>query len=176
MLFRSVAAPNDEEKAHHYLWRFWRHLPEDGFVTIYDRSWYGRVLVERVEGFAAKPEWSRAYQEINSFEEHLAEHGVALSKFWLHISPAEQLKRFRERERIAFKRHKITPEDWRNRSKWNLYKAAVNDMIQRTSTEYAPWTIVAGEDKKFARIQILVTLCEHLEQAIDEAPSKRRRH
>jgi len=161
-----IAAPTDEEKAHHYLWRFWRHLPRSGWVTIFDRSWYGRVLVERVEGFAREEEWKRAYLEINDFEEQLVEHGMVLLKFWIHISKAEQLRRFKERERVSYKRHKITPEDWRNREKWPAYEAAVNDMVAGTSTEFAPWTLVAGNDKKFARIQILKTVCERLEAAL----------
>ncbi len=167
-LFRVVpiAAPTDEERAHHYLWRFWRHLPRDGRVTIFDRSWYGRVLVERVESFARPDDWRRAYHEINDFEEQLFEHGTVISKFWIHISKDEQLRRFKEREEVPFKRHKITPEDWRNRQKWDAYKAATNDMVAHTSTEFAPWTLVAGEDKKFARIQILKTLCAHLEEAL----------
>lgn len=167
-LFRVVpiAAPTEEEHAHHYLWRFWRHLPTDGMVTIFDRSWYGRVLVERVEGFARPDEWTRAYRELNMFEEHLDEHGTVLSKFWIHISKEEQLRRFREREAVAFKRHKITPEDWRNREKWDAHLAAVHDMVVHTSTEYAPWTLVAGNDKRFARIQILKTLCAQLERAL----------
>ena len=114
----SVAAPTDEEKAHHYLWRFWRHVPRAGYVTLYDRSWYGRVLVERVEGFARSDEWSRAYLEINDFEQQLAAHGIVLAKFWLQIDAKEQLRRFRERESVAWKQHKIGPEDWRNREKW----------------------------------------------------------
>ena len=167
-LFRvvPVAAPTDEELAHHYLWRFWRHLPADGLVTIFDRSWYGRVLVERVEGFARAEEWARAYRELNMFEEHLDEHGTVLTKFWIHISKEEQLRRFREREAVAFKQYKITPEDWRNREKWDAHLAAVDDMVAHTSTEYAPWTLVAGNDKKFARIQILKTLCAQLESAL----------
>lgn len=167
-LFRVVpiAAPRDEDRAHHYLWRFWRQLPRDGMVTIFDRSWYGRVLVERVEGFATTDEWMRAYPEINDFEEQLAEHGMVLSKFWIHISREEQLRRFKERETVSFKRHKITQEDWRNRGKWDAYEAAVNDMVAQTNTEFAPWTLVAGNDKKFARIQILKTLCEHLDRIL----------
>jgi polyphosphate kinase 2 (PPK2 family) len=161
-----VAAPTDEERAHHYLWRFWRHIPRAGYVTLYDRSWYGRVLVERVEGFAREDEWMRAYLEINDFEEELAEHGIVLSKFWVHISPEEQLRRFRDREKVAYKRHKITDEDWRNREKWAAYEAAVSDMVVRTSTQAAPWTLVAGNDKRFARIQILETYCRRLEQAL----------
>lgn len=167
-LFRVVpiAAPTDEEHAHHYLWRFWRHLPANGLVTIFDRSWYGRVLVERVEGFAHPEEWSRAYRELNMFEEHLDEHGTVLTKFWIHISKEEQLRRFRERESVDFKQHKITAEDWRNRENWEAHMMAVHDMVAHTSTEYAPWTLVAGNDKKFARIQILKTLCRQLERAL----------
>jgi len=164
----SIAAPTDEERAHHYLWRFWRQLPRAGRMTIYDRSWYGRVLVERVEGFASPPEWQRAYQEINDFEEQLVDHGVVLMKFWLHISFDEQLRRFREREQVEHKRHKLTEEDWRNREKWSEYEAAVNDMVARTSTEYAPWTLVAGNDKKFARVQVLETFCQRLSTALGE--------
>ncbi|GAB6041150.1 polyphosphate:AMP phosphotransferase [Endothiovibrio diazotrophicus] len=161
-----IAAPTDEERAHHYLWRFWRHIPRRGKVTIYDRSWYGRVLVERVEGFAKEHEWSRAYLEINEFEEQLTEHGVVLIKFWLHIDKDEQLRRFKEREQVAYKQHKITDEDWRNREKWDDYVAAVNDMVAHTSTTYSPWTIIAGNDKKFARIQALQTVCDRLDKAL----------
>lgn len=167
-LFRVVpiAAPTEEERAQHYLWRFWRQLPADGRVTLFDRSWYGRVLVERVESFARTEEWMRAYDEINDFEEQLSEHGTVVSKFWIHISKEEQLRRFRERETVPFKCHKITPEDWRNRNKWEVYKGAINDMVTHTSTTAAPWTLVAGEDKRFARIQILKTLCSQLEAAL----------
>jgi len=162
----SVAAPTDEEKSHPYLWRFWRHVPRAGYVTIYDRSWYGRVLVERVEGFASAPEWQRAYNEINSFEEQLTEHGTVVLKFWLHISPEEQLQRFEERQRVAWKRHKLTDEDWRNREKWGDYDRAVSDMVARTSTERAPWTLVAANDKRHARVQVIKTFCERLERAL----------
>jgi len=161
-----IAAPTDEERAHHYLWRFWRHLPPAGMVTIFDRSWYGRVLVERVEKFAAEEEWKRAYLEINDFEEQLADRDIALAKFWIHISKAEQLRRFQERQDIEFKRYKITGEDWRNRQKWGAYQQAINDMVAHTSTEFAPWTVVAGNDKHFARVQILKTLCEALEKLL----------
>ncbi|MBI5381521.1 MAG: polyphosphate:AMP phosphotransferase [Opitutae bacterium] len=161
-----IAAPTDEERSQHYLWRFWRHLPRAGFSTIFDRSWYGRVLVERVEGFAPEADWSRAYHEINDFEEQLTDHGIVVLKFWLQISPAEQLRRFKEREAIPYKQHKITAEDWRNRQKWSAYEAAVHDMITRCSTEYAPWTLVAGNDKKFARVQILRTVVQRLEAAL----------
>jgi polyphosphate:AMP phosphotransferase len=162
----SVAAPTDEEKAHHYLWRFWRHLPRAGYITIYDRSWYGRVLVERVEGFASEAEWHRAYAEINRFEEQLIEGGTIILKFWLHIDKDEQLRRFKEREKVPYKQHKITEEDWRNREKWDLYKMAVNEMVVRTSTEYAPWTLVPGNDKLYARVEVLKTICDTLERAL----------
>jgi len=161
-----IAAPTDEERAHHYLWRFWRRLPRAGMTTIYDRSWYGRVLVERVEGFARPDEWMRAYLEINHFEEQLADSGIVLAKFWIHLSKEEQLRRFKERQDIPFKQYKITGEDWRNREKWEAYAAAVNDMVARTSTRQAPWTLVAGNDKRFARVQILKTFCQRLEQAL----------
>ncbi|HTX64355.1 MAG TPA: polyphosphate:AMP phosphotransferase [Opitutaceae bacterium] len=161
-----IAAPSDEERAQHYLWRFWRQLPRAGFTTIFDRSWYGRVLVERVEGFAAPAEWGRAYGEINDFEEQLSDHGIVVNKFWVHISPDEQLHRFKERQTIAYKQYKITDEDWRNRKKWDDYKLAVNDMVTRCSTEFAPWTLVAGNDKKFARVQILKTIVKRLEEAL----------
>ena len=167
-LYRTVgiAAPTDEERAQHYLWRFWRHLPRAGFTTIFDRSWYGRVLVERVEGFAAPEEWRRAYGEIVDFEEQLTEHGIAIAKFWLHISPVEQLRRFKERQRIAYKQYKITEEDWRNRAQLAAYKAAVDEMVTRCSTEVAPWTLVAGNDKMFAQIQIVKTVVERLEAVL----------
>jgi polyphosphate:AMP phosphotransferase len=158
----SVAAPTDEEKAHHYLWRFWRHIPRAGHMIIYDRSWYGRVLVERVEGFAKDEEWRRAFSEINEFEEQLVENGAVLMKFWLQVSDEEQLARFKDREATPYKRYKITDEDWRNREKWPQYKAAVNEMVARTSTEYAPWTLVEGDNKLFARIKVLETVCAGL--------------
>lgn len=164
----SVAAPSDEELAQHYLWRFWRHIPQAGYITIYDRSWYGRVLVERVEQFAREHEWQRAYMEINAFEQQLSEHGIILCKFWLHISPEEQLRRFQEREKIAYKQYKITEEDWRNREKWEPYKQAVSDMVTRTSTSYAPWHLIASNDKHLARVSILKSVCERIEQALDE--------
>jgi polyphosphate:AMP phosphotransferase len=152
-----IAAPTEEERAHHYLWRFWRHLPRDGRVTIFDRSWYGRVLVERVEGFAKPEEWERAYLEINDFEEQLAGHGAVVLKFWLHVTPEEQLRRFRERQRVGFKKHKITDEDWRNRKQREAYVAAVSDMVARTDTPAARWTLVAANDKKVARLTVLET-------------------
>ncbi len=162
-----VAAPTDEENAHHYLWRFWRHIPRGGMVTIYDRSWYGRVLVERIEGFARDDEWMRAYSEINDFEEELTDHGIVLMKYWLHISQEEQLARFKEREKIAYKKYKITEEDYRNRERWDDYETSVNDMVTRTSTEYAPWHLVESNDKRFARVKVLKTYCEALEKRLD---------
>lgn len=154
----SIAAPTDEEKAHHYLWRFWRQIPRAGRMTVFDRSWYGRVLVERVEGFTQHARWRRGYLEINDFEEQLVENDVVVVKFWLQISKDEQLARFKAREDTAYKRHKITEEDWRNRERWDEYKQAVNEMLIRTSTEYAPWTLVAGNDKLLARIEVLKTV------------------
>ncbi len=164
-----VAAPTDEEKVHHYLWRFWRHLPRLGRFTIYDRSWYGRLLVERVEGFATEPEWMRSYKEINDFEEQLVEHGIVLMKFWVHISKDEQARRFEAREQTPWKQYKITDEDYRNREKANLYEAAANEMIERTSTEYAPWTLIESEDKRYARVKVVKALCDRLSKAIDKA-------
>lgn len=161
-----VAAPNDEEKAHHYLWRFWRRLPPAGCTTVFDRSWYGRVLVERFEGFAAEHEWRRAYQEINEFEEQLADHGLVLCKFWLHMDKDEQFRRFEEREQSEFKRHKMTPDDWRNRGKWDEYEAAVNEMIQRTSPRAAPWTLVSANDQHWARLEVLHTFRKRLSRAL----------
>ncbi|RME35040.1 MAG: polyphosphate:AMP phosphotransferase [Gammaproteobacteria bacterium] len=162
-----IAAPTDEEKAHHYLWRFWRHIPRDGRTTIYDRSWYGRVLVERIEGFAREDEWMRAYTEINQFEEELSSHGIIILKFWLHISKEEQLRRFKEREQIPYKRFKITEEDYRNREKWDDYSMAVNDMVTRTSSEFAPWHLIEAEDKRYARVKVLRTIVERLERELD---------
>lgn len=162
-----IAAPTDEEKLHHYLWRFWRHIPRAGQVTIYDRSWYGRVLVERVEGFAQKSEWQKAYSEIVNFEEAMADHGSLLLKFWLHIDKDEQLKRFKAREQISYKKHKITEEDYRNRDKWDEYNIAVNEMVTRTSTQKNPWIMVEANDKKYARIKVLKAYCEQLEKMLD---------
>ena len=161
-----VAAPTDEELAHPYLWRFWRHMPGHGRFTLFDRSWYGRVLVERVEKFCSEADWMRGYNEINDFEQQLVENGAFLFKFWIAISKEEQLARFEERQKIGFKRFKITEEDWRNREKWNDYETAVCDMVDRTSTDSAPWTLVEGNDKYYARIRILKTLCEKIEKEI----------
>jgi polyphosphate:AMP phosphotransferase len=162
----SIAAPTDEERAHHYLWRFWRHLPRAGRMTIFDRSWYGRVLVERVEGFTSHDNWARAYLEINDFEEQLIQAGVVVQKFWLQISKEEQMARFKAREDTPYKRYKITDEDWRNREKWDEYREAVNEMLARTSVEHAPWNLIAGNDKKFARIQVLETITDALRDAL----------
>ncbi len=162
-----VGAPSDEELSHHYLWRFWRHVPRAGFLTIYDRSWYGRVLVERVERLASPEQWLRGYQEINNFEEHLVDHDTAVLKFWIHISKEEQQRRFEDREDNPLKRHKITDDDWRNREKWDDYRLAVNDMVAHTSTGQAPWILVPGNDKKYARVEVLETVCERLEATLD---------
>lgn len=162
----AFAAPTDEEKAHHYLWRFWRRLPSAGSIAILDRSWYGRVLVERVEGFATETEWRRAYQEINEFEAQLTGDGYVLVKFWLHISPEKQLERFKERENDPFKQYKLTEEDWRNREKWSLYEVAVNQTIQRTSTPTAPWTSIAANDKYYARVKVIQTVIEAIRRKL----------
>jgi len=154
----TFAAPTEEEKKHHYLWRFWRRLPAAGKIAIYDRSWYGRVLVERIEGFAKEMEWRRAYREINEFEAQLATSNYIVLKFWLHISPEEQLKRFQARQDDPFKRYKLTEEDWRNRHKWDFYDVAINQAIARTSTALAPWTVVPGNDKYYARVHVLETV------------------
>lgn len=163
-----ISAPTDEELAHHYLWRFWRHVPRAGFVTVYDRSWYGRVLVERVEKLAPPAAWKRAYAEINDFEEQLQENNNVVLKYWLHISPEEQLRRFKEREEIPWKNYKITPDDWRNRERWDDYAAAADEMFVRTSTEYAPWHIIPAEDKKYARLEVLRIYKQALMAALDE--------
>lgn len=158
-----IAAPTDEERAQPYLWRFWRHLPRDGHFVIFDRSWYGRVLVERVEGFASESAWSRAYREITEFEEQLSDHGIVIMKFWLAITKEEQLRRFKEREATRHKQFKITPEDWRNRKRWDDYVQAASDMIDRTSTSYAPWTVIEANDKHLARVKIIETVMKRLE-------------
>jgi polyphosphate:AMP phosphotransferase len=164
-----VAAPTEEERAQPHLWRFWRHLPRKGRVAIFDRTWYGRVLVERVEGFCSENDWLRAYTEINDFEHEMIDAGVIVVKFWLQISQEEQLRRFKEREQIEFKRFKITQEDWRNREKWDAYQQAICDMVQRTSTGESPWTLVEANDKNYARVKILQTLCERVAAALDDA-------
>jgi polyphosphate:AMP phosphotransferase len=162
----SIAAPSDEECAHPYLWRFWHRLPRAGRITIFDRSWYGRVLVERVEGLATEKQWRRAYAEINRFEQQLVDHGTVLLKFWMHISKQEQLRRFREREQTPWKRWKLTDDDWRNRERWDDYEIAVHDAVERTSTRHAPWILVEGNDKLYARIKVLRSICEALEKRL----------
>ena len=162
-----TAAPNDIEKAHHYLWRFWKSMPKDGHMTIFDRTWYGRVMVERIEGFCSQPEWHRAYREINQMEQQLTDHGVIVLKFWLQIDKDEQERRFKERMENPEKQWKITDEDWRNREKWDDYVKAVDEMILRTSTTYAPWTIVEANSKYYARIKILETVVRALKQKFD---------
>jgi AMP-polyphosphate phosphotransferase len=161
-----IAAPSEEERAQPYLWRFWRHVPGHGRAAIFDRTWYGRVLVERVEGLCSAFDWMRAYSEINEFEEQLAEAGAIVAKFWLAITPAEQLKRFKARAATPYKRFKLSPEDWRNRGKWPGYDRAVADMVERTSTERSPWNVVASDDKRFARIEVLERLCARLEDEL----------
>ena len=161
-----IAAPSEEEKSHHYLWRFWKQYPRAGRMLIFDRSWYGRVLVERVEGFATRAEWMRAYEEIRNFEEMLMENGSPLCKFWLHIDPNEQLRRFQEREKTGYKKYKITEEDYRNREKWHDYETAGNEMVNRTDTPAAPWHIVPANDKRSARVQVLETVCDALEASL----------
>jgi polyphosphate:AMP phosphotransferase len=165
-----VAKPTDEEKSHHYLWRFWRHVPRAGMATIYDRSWYGRVLVERLEGFARDDEWRRAYNEINDFESQLTERGIIVVKFWLHISKDEQLRRFRHREQTEYKHHKINAEDWRNRRKWAAYEIAVGDMLMLTHRPHAPWHLVPANNKRHARLQVLKLACRQIERALDIKP------
>jgi polyphosphate:AMP phosphotransferase len=160
-----VAAPSEEERAQPYLWRFWRNVPRHGQVVLFDRSWYGRVLVERVENLIAKNDWMRAYDEINAFEEQLAESGAVVVKFWLAITADEQLRRFKERQATPYKNYKITDEDWRNREKWPKYERAIGDMIDRTSSDLAPWHVVASDDKMFSRIEVLAHLCKRLEHA-----------
>jgi AMP-polyphosphate phosphotransferase len=158
-----IAAPTEEEKAKPYLWRFWRRLPRKGTVAIFDRTWYGRVLVERVEGYCTEAEWLRAYSEINDFEDQLHDFGFVVIKFWLAISKEEQARRFEARRDVPYKRYKITDEDWRNREKWDEYVQAVGDMVDRTSTDYAPWTLVEAEDKRYGRLKVLRTICKRLE-------------
>ncbi len=171
-----IAAPEGEDRTHHYLWRFWRRLepPRDRQILIFDRSWYGRVLVERVEGFARVDEWQRAYREINEFERQLIEHDILLAKLWFHIDKDEQKQRFEARRNTPHKRWKLTDEDWRNREKWDLYEQAVQDMLVKTSTSRAPWTIVEANDKYYARVKALTTLTELLAAALD--PPKPRQN
>ncbi|HRU05404.1 MAG TPA: phosphate--AMP phosphotransferase [Candidatus Brocadiia bacterium] len=161
-----IAVPSAEEKAHHYLWRFWRAIPKAGHITVFDRTWYGRVLVERVEGFCSEAEWRRAYREINEFERQLTGYGTVLVKFWLQIDKEEQLRRFNLRQQTGYKQWKITDEDWRNREKWDRYEAAVIDMLEQTSTSYAPWTILEANCKLHARVKSLATVADALEAGL----------
>ena len=163
-----TAAPNDIEKVHHYLWRFGNSVPKAGHIAIFDRTWYGRVMVERIEGFCSEAEWRRAYQEINEMESHMANAGAVVLKFWLHIDKDEQERRFRERQANPAKQWKITDEDWRNREKWDQYEEAVNEMLIRTSTTYAPWIVVEGNDKRYARVKVLQTVVDALEKKVKE--------
>lgn len=164
-----VAAPNENERAQPYLWRFWRYIPRRAHATLFDRSWYGRVLVERVENYCSEADWMRAYGEINEFEEELSEAGVLIVKFWLAITPDEQLRRFQERSETPHKHYKITDEDWRNREKWPQYELAIGEMIDRTSTQVAPWHVIASDDKLWSRLQVLELLCGRIERALHGA-------
>jgi polyphosphate kinase 2 (PPK2 family) len=163
----SFSAPRGEEKTHHYLWRFWRVLPRAGHLGIFDRTYYGRVLVERVEGLLSEDEWRRAYREINEFEAHQASFGMVLVKFWMHIGKDEQLRRFKDRERDPFRSYKLTAEDWRNRARWDEYARAVEEMLARTSTPYAPWTVVEANDKLYARVKVLKTLADAIQTGLE---------
>jgi polyphosphate kinase 2 (PPK2 family) len=167
-----IAAPSGEDRTHHYLWRFWRRLkaPDEKQILIFDRSWYGRVMVERLEGFCTEEEWKRAYREINEFERQLVDFGTVLVKFWIQISKDEQLRRFEARKEIPYKAWKLTDEDWRNRQKWDVYEEAVNDMLLKTSTLTAPWTIVEGNCKWYARVKALKTLVDVLSSELDYVP------
>ena len=170
-----VAAPTEEERAQPYLWRFWRHLPRRGRFTIFDRSWYGRVLVERVEGYASEALWMRAYSEINEFEQQMVRRNVIVAKFWLAITKDEQYRRFKAREHVSFKRFKLTADDWRNRKRWDAYERAVCDMVDRTSTSIAPWTLVEANNKYHARIKVIKTLCLAIGRALDARPRPGKR-
>ena len=168
----SIAAPQGEDASRHYLYRFWRRLPEMGQIAIFDRSWYGRILVERVEGFCTEEEWKRAYREINQFERQLADFGTVLFKFWIQISKEEQLRRFQDRSEDRLRRWKLTDEDWRNREKWDLYEEAVNDMLLKTSTRTAPWTVVEGQSKYYGRVKVIQTLVDKLSLELNFDPFK----
>jgi polyphosphate kinase 2 (PPK2 family) len=166
-----ISSPHGEDRTRHYLYRFWRRLPERGQIAIFDRSWYGRVLVERVEGFACEAEWKRAYKEINSFERQLRDFGAILAKFWIHISREEQLRRFEERKAIGYKAWKLTDEDWRNREKWEAYEEAVEEMLVKTSTATSPWTLIEGNDKYWARTKVLAKVVEILSAEMKYQPA-----
>ncbi len=165
-----IAAPKGDDATHHYLWRFWRRLPESGQIAIFDRSWYGRVMVERIEGFCTETEWKRAYREINQFERQLVDFGTILFKFWIHLSKEEQLQRFEARSTDRRRSWKLTDEDWRNREKWDLYDAAVNEMLLKTSTISAPWTVVEGNSKYYARVKVLKTIVDKLTRELNYDP------
>jgi len=165
-----IAAPAGDDATRHYLFRFWRRLPETGQIAIFDRSWYGRVMVERIEGFCSEEAWKRAYREINQFERQLVDYGTILFKFWIHISQEEQLSRFESRANDRLKRWKLTDEDWRNREKWDIYREAVNDMLLKTSTVTAPWTVVEGNDKWYARVKVLQTVVDQLSKELKFDP------
>jgi len=166
-----ISAPQGEDQTRHYLYRFWRRLPERGQIAIFDRTWYGRVLVERVEGFAAEHEWKRAFKEINSFERQVNDFGAILVKFWIHISREEQLRRFEQRQAVGYKSWKLTEEDWRNRAKREAYEEAIEEMLLKTSTRDAPWRLVEGNDKYWARVKILSTLVEILSRELRHEPA-----
>ena len=163
-----IASPEPHEKARHYLWRFWKRLPKTGHIAIFDRTWYGRVMVERLEGFCSENDWQRAYNEMNEFEKELSDWGAVVIKFWVQIDNQTQLERFTDRQNTPEKQWKITDEDWRNREKWDLYEDAVNEMLQKTSTTYAPWYVLESVDKKYARIKALKIVIEALEKACKE--------
>jgi polyphosphate kinase 2 (PPK2 family) len=165
-----IAAPEGEDKTHHYLYRFWRRLPEGGQIAVFDRSWYGRVMVERIEGFCNEVAWKRAYREINQFERQLVDFGTIMFKFWIHISKDEQLRRFEERQVTPYKSWKLTAEDWRNRDKWDQYEAAVEEMLLRTSTLSAPWTIVEDNDKWYGRVKVMRTIVQSLRKELNYDP------
>ena len=167
-----TAAPNDWEKKHHYLWRFWVKMPKKGHITIFDRTWYGRVMVERIEGFCTKREWKRAYKEMNEMEEQLSDSGAIVMKFWMQIDKDEQERRFKERQANPEKQWKITDEDWRNREKWDLYERAVEEMLVKTSTPSAPWIIVEGNNKYYARIKVLETVVDAIQKRIAQEKEK----
>lgn len=171
-----TASPNDVEKNHHYLWRFWNNMPKDGHIAIFDRTWYGRVMVERIEGFCSPEEWKRAYGEINDMEAHLIHSGAVVLKFWIHIDKDEQERRFNDRMKNPEKQWKITDEDWRNREKWDQYEEAVNEMIDRTSTADAPWIIIEGNSKYYARVKVLETVVDALEKKIKEVEKSKKKH
>lgn len=166
----SIAAPQGDDAVHHYMYRFWRRMPEAGQIAIFDRSWYGRVMVERIEGFCTDDDWMRAYREINQFERQLVDFGTILLKFWIHISKEEQLRRFESRANDPLRQWKLTDEDWRNREKWDVYANAVNEMLMKTSTVTAPWTIVEGDNKLYARIKVLKTLVDKLSSELKHDP------